>query len=1488
VLLQHGVGASTGAMRANMARERDEMQDEEILLRVDVGLSKRAFRATSFRVVLVAGLAVLALGGTLALPSGAARAQDATWTGGVSGDVSDPANWVGGVVPTGMAYFGASGNTALSSSLPSGSLIMRGWTFAAGAPNYSYNVTLPAQLRLDGVGIVNNGNNIVTISNDFFLAFSRGASAANAVINNSGNGSVSFESGAMADRATINNLTSTATVSFDNNSGLGTALINNSGTLGIGGSSAENAKIINNHIVHFYGSGSGGNATIQNVSGGVVNFDGSSTGGNAVIANNAGAVVDFSGSSGLNNDHKLSIGAITGGGNVYLGSNALSIGGTNQDTTLSGVFSDCGASGNDCQSAGATGGSLVKVGTGTLTIANTNTYTGGTTVSAGKLQIGNATTAGRIVGDVTVGSGTTFSAVNGNLNGIVNIHNSGVTEFHNNTNPTNALITNYAGGLVDFSGSTGPAGDGKLTAGEIAGAGDFYLGSNTLTLHGGFNTTVSGVISDCGAGGTACNTPGATGGALVKSAGSTLTLTGANTYTGGTTVNAGLLVLGNAAAKGSIVGGVTVGPGGLLDLINTDLGAVTTIDNGGFSFFRNGTDARNITLNNNNYVVFGDTSSAGNATITNNSNLFFFSGNSTAGNAAVTNNLGGVIDFSASSGPNGDHKLSAGSIAGAGNFYLGSNALTVGGNSQSTTVSGTISDCGAGGNLCSVSGSTGGMLVKAGTGDLILSNANTYTGGTRVAAGTLSLANNDALGTGALMLDPNATLHLAGVQIANTVNVWGDPNIAVTGANSLNSIAGSGDVNILGTSGNATTDVLTLNGPNAYTAATFVGNGTAGAAATLKGSSANALSANSTTTVTANSVLDLNGLDQAIGGLAGAGTVLNGSANATLTTNGNGSSTIFGGVIANGSGTTALTKIGTGTLALTGTNSYTGATNVNAGTLEVDGSIAASSNVTVNSGATLSGIGVVDPAATTIMAGGTLAPGNAGNPAGILTITGNLAFQSAAFYRINVNPSSASFANVTGSATLGGATVNAVFSGTSYVNKLYSILTAGGGVSGTFASGVVNTNLPAGFQTSLSYDATHAYLNVSLNLMPGSSSSNSGGGMSGNQQALGNAVMNTFNTNGGIPMVYGMLNAAGLTQASGELATGSQQATFDAMTQFMGLLTDPFMQRGGGQSVLMNGASAYADEGEGARAHPSSKRSDAFAMFAKAPLRAFEPRWNVWSAGFGGSQSTDGNTTVGSNDTTSHLFGMAVGADYLFSPHTLAGFAFAGGGTGFNVNGLGTGRSDLFQAGAYLRHVDGPTYLSAALAYGWQDIVTDRYVAIAGIDHLRAEFDANAYSGRVESGYRFVAPVTGGIGITPYAAGQFTTFDLPAYTEQVLSGARDFALAYGSRSVTDVRSEVGIRSDKSFALSDGVLTLRGRFAWAHDYNPDRSVAATFQALPGTSFVVNGAAQASDSALTTASAEIRWMNGWSAAVTFEGAFSDVTRSYAGKGAVRYQW
>jgi uncharacterized protein with beta-barrel porin domain len=125
------------------------------------------------------------------------------------------------------------------------------------------------------------------------------------------------------------------------------------------------------------------------------------------------------------------------------------------------------------------------------------------------------------------------------------------------------------------------------------------------------------------------------------------------------------------------------------------------------------------------------------------------------------------------------------------------------------------------------------------------------------------------------------------------------------------------------------------------------------------------------------------------------------------------------------------------------------------------------------------------------------------------------------------------------------------------------------------------------------------------------------------------------------------------------------------------------------------------------------------------------------------------------------------------------------------------------------------------------------------------------------------------MGITPYAAAQFTTLQLPAYAEQLVAAAGLAALSYNAQTVTDSRTELGLRGDKSYALQNGIFTLRGRLAWAHDFNTDRTAASAFQALPGTFFIVNGATPAHDSALTTAAAEMKWMNGWSAALSFRG-------------------
>jgi autotransporter-associated beta strand protein len=738
-------------------------------------------------------------------------------------------------------------------------------------------------------------------------------------------------------------------------------------------------------------------------------------------------------------------------------------------------------------------------------------------------------------------------------------------------------------------------------------------------------------------------------------------------------------------------------------------------------------------------------------------------------------------------------------------------------------------------------------------------------------AGSASIANNAG---GLLEFFNTSTAGSAGIanNSGGTLN-FSDTSTAGSATITNNGFLGFFDTSTAGSASISNSAVMRFLNTSTAGSATITNNGFLFFGGTSTGGTARLING-------AGGTVDLSLLVSAgitAGSIEGAGTISLGSKN--LAVGGNNLSTTFSGVLQDsgiGGGVGgSLTKIGSGALTLSGTNTYTGNTTVNGGSLLVNGSIATSALTTVNAGGTLGGTGIVG---NTTINGGTLSPGNS---IGTLTVQGSLVFTTAASYMVEVSSVASDKTVVTGTATLAGTVQVTSPSNSFRFNSPYTILTSAG-LGGTQFNGLTT---PAGIAGSLIYSGNNVLLNLisGLGQLPG---------LNINQHNVATALDTAFNAignSGGLGAIFTGNIPQNLTQAAGETATGTQQTTFNAMGLFMGVMTDPFIGCRSDPVARSTGAPQFAEENASCgNARIRSERDAYAAIYRKAPVMAapFAPRWSVWAAGYGGSQTTDGNATLGSNTATSRVAGGVVGADYRFSPFTLAGFALAGGGTNFSIaNGLGSGRSDLFQAGAFVRHAVGPAYLSAALAYGWQDITTDRTVTIAGVDQLRAQFNANAWSGRVEGGYRFVTPW---MGLTPYAAGQFTTFDLPAYAEQSVVGANTFALAYGSKSVTDPRSELGIRTDRSFAMQNAILTIRTRFAWAHDFNTDRNIATTFQALPGASFVVNGAAQASDSALTTASVEMKWINGWSAAATFEGEFSDVTRSYAGKGVVRYAW
>jgi len=924
--------------------------------------------------------------------------------------------------------------------------------------------------------------------------------------------------------------------------------------------------------------------------------------------------------------------------------------------------------------------------------------------------------------------------------------------------------------------------------------------------------------------------------------------------------------------------------------------------NGGTTQFFNTSTAGSATITNNNggLTFFGqsrgtDTSSAGSAKITNNHGSTTFFATSTAGNAIITNNNpgSGTAFFDSSTAGSADITNNGGNLTFSNSGSAGSATITNNSGSLtrfflSSTAGSAIFTNNIGGTIAFFDTSTAGSATITNNGGL--TQFGQVGGNETSSAGTAFITNTNG---GATVFRISAT--------AASANITNNNNSST--AFFETSTAGSAKITNNG-GGTAFNDTSTAGGAhitnNSGGMTFFFNTSTAGGAAITNNNSGTVqfggFGGTDTSTAGTATITNNSGSDTVFfaSTTAGNATITNngGSANFFDTTTGNVHITNNGGTFFNNTSSAGSANI----------------TNNNGLTLFLNSSTAGTATITNNSGGVIQFFKNSDGgAASLINAGGiidfTESSGPLGN--GVLSVgalsgagvfdvlssqrihvTGSLAFTSGALYIVNVRGSNASQINVNGTATLAG--VVGVQANTRLTQATTFTILTSSGLNGTTFSGVT-----LDFANGFTSDPVLSYVgnNVLLTLQPGLLSPILPNNSPANQVKVAGAIDNALLAGNGLTTAFsaifnlsgnGLLN--GLTQISGETATGSQQTTFNAMGLFMGLLTDPFMSRGGG----LGGAASPTGYAEEASAYAATKRTDAFAMFTKAPPAAYEPRWSVWASGFGGSQSTSGNIALGSNNATSNIAATAVGADYLFSPNTIAGFALAGGGTSFSVANGGTGRSDLFQAGAYLRHISGAAYVTGALAYGWQDITTNRTLMVAGLDQLRAEFNANAWSGRLEGGYRFVAPALGGLGITPYGAAQFVTFDLPQYAEQAIVGLNTFALSYGARDVTDPRSELGIRTDKAFALADGILTLRGRLAWAHDYDPSRSIAATFQSLPAGSFVVNGASQAADSVLTTAAVEMKWKNGWSAAATFEGEFSGVTNSYAGKGVVRYQW
>src|SRR3989441_14347 len=663
----------------------------------------------------------------------------------------------------------------------------------------------------------------------------------------------------------------------------------------------------------------------------------------------------------------------------------------------------------------------------------------------------------------------------------------------NLTNSNNLKGTSFNSITISGSGYTvgGNATTltGSLADSSVAGTNTISLGltfaaTRTVTVSNAATTlTISGVIS--GAGG------------LTKSGSGTVTLSAANTYTGVTTINGGTIAIAADAGLGAAPGAPTAGKltfgGGTLrttasftlaanrgialtgaGTISTDPG--TTLTYGGIA-----AGAGALTKAGTGTLILSGANTYTGATSVSAGTLQLGATNTVPSGSAVTVSGGATFDL---------HGFSdaIGSLAGAGTGTSGAaGAVTgaAGGNNTSTTFSGVIQN-----------GSGPGARAQTGTGTPTLSGANTYTGATTVSAGVLDVRNNSGLGTtaGATTVASGAALQVdgTGLSIAEPLtlngtgvanggalrnlangNTWsgaitlgaGGARInsdagtlmvsgAISGATQPLTVGGAGNTTISGvigtTSGTLTkngTGTLILSAANTYTGATTVSAGA------LRLGAANAVGSGSAVTVAAGATFDLNGFSDAIGSLAGAGTVTSGAAGAvTLTAGGNNSSTTFPGVVQDGTGTEARTKAGTGTLILSGANPYTGSTTVSGGTLLVNGS-QGSSPVSLNGG-TLGGTGTVG-VITSTASGGTVSPGQGGP--GILN-SGNVNWSSGSpAFVVQLNGTTPGTGydqlNVTGTVILGGATLSGTAGFSPPPGTGFTVINNDGAdpVTGTFA-----------------------------------------------------------------------------------------------------------------------------------------------------------------------------------------------------------------------------------------------------------------------------------------------------------------------------------------------------------------------------------------------------------------------------------------------------
>ncbi|HEY5380484.1 MAG TPA: autotransporter outer membrane beta-barrel domain-containing protein [Pseudolabrys sp.] len=479
---------------------------------------------------------------------------------------------------------------------------------------------------------------------------------------------------------------------------------------------------------------------------------------------------------------------------------------------------------------------------------------------------------------------------------------------------------------------------------------------------------------------------------------------------------------------------------------------------------------------------------------------------------------------------------------------------------------------------------------------------------------------------------------------------------------------------------------------------------------------------------------------------------------------------------------------------------------------------------------------------------------------------------------------------LTFSAMLGGRFVAVIQPGlyTTPINY-FGVITTFSGISGAFDSVSASSPFLSATLTPSGNDLNLTITRIPFNAVPGATP---------NQQSVGNILEAAYATTptGDAATLFTNLFAAtslsALDQLSGAGTAAAQDAGFAAGSMF----GDAMSQQGlawlsstpTGNSVTVGGTTGYA---EAPRNKFASKQGyDAFAaMHPQNPSP--EGRWRAWGLGFGGARATDGQSAAGTADQTSNVFGGAFGADHQVAADLLFGFAVGGSRSHFSVDSLSTsGHADAAHLGVYAVHAFGPAYLAATLNYARADNVTERTITgIGPTETAKGRFASDQLGGRLEIGQK---QTMRGYSVTPFAAIEPTALWQHAYTESstTAGGAPGvLGLSYQSNRVTSFPAFLGAQFDKRYRLSSGqTLSSYLRAAWVHEFRPERSIQATFIAIPSAGFTADGARAASDAIRITTGGTLALNETTALFANLNSELSSRSRSLAGMAGARMNW